>query len=294
MRGGLDLVGHALRLPPIVNGPHHRRPPLYLMHGMWCTGATLARLAQPLRAAGWEVHAPTLPLHRHNLNRRERARLGRLSLRDYVAFHQREIKRRCQDRRPILIGHSMGGLLAQMIAPQVDPHAIALLAPAAPAGIQMIHRSSVLSTSFAVLKLAPWLRPHRPDGWSARYGLENCLSKSQGLALRKSLVLESGRAFCEIVGWQLSRRGTTRIDAQSIQAPMLVLAAEQDRILPPHVVEQIAARYPQAEYHQLPDCGHMFFLEPGTDAGLKRLQRWIEAVALPITQQVPPSQELVA
>ena len=59
--------------------------------------------------------------------------LGRTSLLDYAADLEKLIAG--LDDKPVLVGHSMGGLLAQMLAARGLARACVLLAPSAPWGV---------------------------------------------------------------------------------------------------------------------------------------------------------------
>jgi pimeloyl-ACP methyl ester carboxylesterase len=84
-----------------------------LMHGSWSRGKQLAAARAAFEERGYTAHTPTL--RHHELPAHEGAlKVASLSLRDYaddlVAFVN------SLDSPPLLIGHSMGGLVAQLVA----------------------------------------------------------------------------------------------------------------------------------------------------------------------------------
>ena len=105
-----------------------------LIHGMWCRGEHLDAVATPLREAGFRVHQPTLPFHDQSDREDMREALGRASLLDYADYCQGVIHQLKFAEPPILIGHSMGGLIAQMLAARMPVQALMLFTPAPPAG----------------------------------------------------------------------------------------------------------------------------------------------------------------
>ncbi len=113
--------------------------PIVLIHGMWCTDATLAQLKQLLSARGYAVHLPNLPAHQVGV---ENAEVGNKSLKDYLDFLEDYVRRQNFARPPVIIGHSMGGLLAQQLAVRTAPFALVLLTPAPPAGIMALSGSN--------------------------------------------------------------------------------------------------------------------------------------------------------
>jgi non-heme chloroperoxidase len=260
--------------------PSSNRPPLYLMHGMWCTGDMLQDLAAPLRAAGFRVAAPTLPDHSVDVDREGRRRLGRASLLDYAAFHLEQIAELPSGPPPVLIGHSMGGLLAQIVASRISTSGVVLLAPAAPAGFNLIQPCSTIATGHVLAKYAFWRRTQKPPRIFSDYGLFHRLSRADRAKAHKQIVWESGRAYSEIVFWFWDKHRASAVDPRHLMAPMLVLSAEHDRILPPRVVERVAEFYPQAHYEELENLGHMMFAEPGGEVVATRVLTWLAEMSL--------------
>lgn len=273
--------------------PSSNRPPLYLMHGMWCTGETLRDLAHPLRGAGFRVDAPTLPDHSVNLGRDGRRRLGHASLLDYAAFHLEQIAALPPGPPPVLIGHSMGGLLAQIVASRIPVSGVVLLAPAAPAGFNLIQPCSTIATGHVLAKYAFWRRTQKPPRIFADYGLFHRLSRAERAKAYKEIVWESGRAYSEIVFWFWDKHRASAVDPRHLMAPMLVLSAEHDRILPPRVIQRVAEFYPQAQYQELSDLGHMMFAEPGGEVVAERVLSWLAEMSL-FGSDTTPANELLA
>jgi pimeloyl-ACP methyl ester carboxylesterase len=255
------------------------RAPIVLLHGMWCTANLLEQLALPLQEAGHPVYAPTLPLHQFDLDPRERRELGQMSLLDYTRYLATEIQKLDLKQAPILVGHSMGGLLAQMLATRIECQAIALIAPASPAGINIIQPSSTLATSFILLNGWFWKRANFPPKWHAHYAILHRFPPEQRKDLYRQMVFESGRAYSEIVFWFFDRRHASRVIPEQIQAPVLVQAGGKDRIIVPRVARRIAKRYAQAEYQLYPELGHMMFLEPGGEAAMADLLHWLDKLS---------------
>ena len=112
----------------IVYTPRDRRfeTPIMMQHGMW-HGAWCWQLWQELFAGwGWETHAHSLPGHAGSPTQRP---IARCTLDYYLSFLKTEVER--VPRRPVLMGHSMGGALTQWFLKHVadDLPATVLVAP---------------------------------------------------------------------------------------------------------------------------------------------------------------------
>src|SRR3569833_3293725 len=104
--------------------------PVVMIHGAFCGPWSLLCLGEKFREAG---HAVTSPCLRFHDGGKPPAALGTTSLLDYVADLEEDIA--ALKTPPILVGHSMGGLLAQMLAARIKTRALVLLAPSAPWGV---------------------------------------------------------------------------------------------------------------------------------------------------------------
>jgi esterase/lipase len=102
------------------------RPPILLLHGLFSTPKLLSDWVSTLESAGYHVHTPAMPGH----DPVDTALLSRITLSDYVAQALAAYDE--LDETPIVIGHSIGGLIAQHVAAARDPRALVLLASVPP------------------------------------------------------------------------------------------------------------------------------------------------------------------
>lgn len=265
-------------------------PPVVLLHGMWGTGSTLDPVRNALEARGYRVLAPTLP-HHPAADPTELERLGRTSLLEYARFLEERILAAGFTTPPILIGHSMGGLLAQMLSTRLTTRATVLLAPAPPAGIQAVRMSNLRATRNVITTPSFWSKTHRPPENLADWGLLHGVAEPRRSEIRATLLPESGRAYAEIVFWWLDRRNASQVDAERVVAPMLVMTGAEDRVIPPSVVRRIADRYPQSELVVYPNRGHWLFEEEGAEELFAQLIGWLDLVCATTEPNGMPLQD---
>ncbi len=103
--------------------------------------------------------------------------LGTTSLLDYAEVLDGEIKQ-LRDK-PIVMGHSMGGLLAQMLGARGLAEALVLLTPASPAGIVAITPSVIRSFWSIQTKWGWWRKPTRQTFAEAAYSLLHLLPETE-------------------------------------------------------------------------------------------------------------------
>jgi pimeloyl-ACP methyl ester carboxylesterase len=256
--------------------------PVVLIHGMWCTGANLAPVAAGLSARGFKCHLPTLPAHEIGVAHPE---VGCLGLSDYVEFLEQWIDRQQFSEPPILLGHSMGGLLAQLLAARLSTRqgafALVLLTPASPAGINAIRLDPLMAFAPVLARPGFWNRPHRiSKARASRYACAG-VPKDRHAALYDSLVDESGRVVFEIALWPLDPNHAARIDPEAVRCPVYVVSGGLDGLTPAAVVRKVAARYPGAALRHYPQRGHWVIDDDQTDAMCGEIAAWL----LPLEQR---------
>jgi pimeloyl-ACP methyl ester carboxylesterase len=143
--------------------------------------------------------------------------------------------------------------------------------PAPPRGIWPLRSRALL---LATLRYAPALVRSRPLMPSRRVMTRLALAELAAdtrEAVYRRLVPESSRLARDI-----AVRGVT-VDASSVRCPVLVVAAEHDRITPPSVVRRVARRY-GATLYEYADLGHMLPLEPRWPEVALDVAAWLAAL----------------
>ncbi len=84
-----------------------------MIHGMWCGPWIWDNYRRVFEAEGYHCVTTTLPYHAMDPRGVPDPRLGTASLLDYAEALEQEVKQ--LGAKPILMGHSMGGLLAQIL-----------------------------------------------------------------------------------------------------------------------------------------------------------------------------------
>lgn len=250
--------------------------PLVLLHGMWCNAGHLAKLDELFAARTYQCYRPTLP--GHDLAAEPAQGVATQSMRDYVAALKRDIAAQDFQEPPILLGHSMGGLLAQLLATELQVAALVLLTPASPAGINALH-PKVLPVGLPIFTQPGfWKRAHALNPERARRYALNGLHSSQQDKIIASLVPESGRAISEIVFWWADRAGSTRVDPQQVQCPVYVVSAGQDALTPASVVRKVANRYANSTYRHWPERCHWVIDDLDTEDMVREIDGWLRPI----------------
>lgn len=219
------------------------RAPVVLIHGMWSTPETLKDLRAAFEEQGYLVHVPCLPFHlpKNQLRGELGKKLATASLDDYVSCIGECIEQ--LDRKPIVVGHSMGGLLGQLVAAKYDCEKLILLSSAPPAGINAF-KWSVMRTFGHNLFLFPlWRKTTNLLLKNIQYGIANTQSASIHKEIVQNASYESGRVTWQISMWFLFRKPPSRVLYQNIHCPVLLIGGTEDKITPIKIQEKLAKRY---------------------------------------------------
>ena len=246
-----------------------------LIHGMFSRPWVWDRYRPLFEEHGWRCLTPVLRHHDVEPEDPPPEALGTTSILDYAADLEALV--RGLEEPPVLVGHSMGGLLVQMLAERGAARAAVLLCPAAPAGI--VGLSPAVLRSFWGILTTPgfWHRPVRPSYAAARYAfLGGFRTEADRRAVHDRLVHESGRAVFEIGLWPLDRRRAARVDAARVTCPVLVVGAGRDHATPAFVARAVARRYTGAAHMEFEEMAHWVLSEPGWERVARAVLGWLD------------------
>jgi len=162
--------------------------------------------------------------------------------------------------RPVLVGHSMGGMVVQaMLRRRPDDYAAAVLSCTSPA---FGSPAGDFQRKFVADRLAP-LDAGKTMADNAAAAADGMMGPNADPAGR-ALFMEQYGAVPEATyraAVQCLVTFDERANLAAIKVPVLCLAAEHDRNAPAAMVEKTAAKIPGARYVYLPGLGHMPNLE---------------------------------
>jgi len=256
-------------------------PPIVMIHGAFCGPWSFDRFRVPFEDAGYSVHAPVLRHHEHG--REPPAALGKVSLTDYAADLEKVIAG--LGEAPILIGHSMGGLLAQMLAAKGLARALVLLAPSAPWGTLPSTIFEIASSQTLMFHGGDYRGQLIQPSYmiAAAHSLDK-LDAAERSRVYARFVPESGQATFEIMSWSFDLRRAALVRARDVSCPVLCLVGSDDKINPPSTVARIAQRY-RGGFETLQGHSHWLIGEPGYDKIAARTLAWLRGLV-----QVSPAR----
>jgi pimeloyl-ACP methyl ester carboxylesterase len=239
------------------------KAPVLLIHGMFGGAWYWDGYQNLLARHGYESHAINLRGHHGS---RPVSDIGKVTIRMYVADAM-EVARTLQN--PIVIGHSMGGLVAQKVAEAGGCRALILLAAAPPRWIP-VASWLLLRKQLKYARELLWHKPLLPDRKDADVLMFNRTPLADRDLFYSRLVPESGRAGKEMAF------GAVGVRAQRLTAPVLVVTGTDDQFVVPRVARALARKY-NATFREYESFAHHIMSEPGWEEPADEIIEWMDA-----------------
>ena len=260
------------------------RTPMMLIHGAWLSSGSWANFADYFSSQGFDVSAPEWPRKEGDVAElRENAdELEGLGLTEIVDHYEAEI--RTLDEPPILIGHSFGGLIVELLLDRGLGRAGVAMSPAPPKGILVLPFSSLKAASPALAHPSRWhgVVPLTLEEFT--YGFVNTFSPEEAAAAyEKYAVPESGQIFYEAGFANFHLHPPTEVHFKSgDRAPLLIIGAEKDNTVPASLSQKQYKKYEKSEaqtdYIEFADRPHLMMVAEGWEEIAAAIESWLDGV----------------
>lgn len=251
---------------------------IVFIHGMYMTPLCWEGWMGYFRAQGYQCLALAWPGRDEPVEKlRQRhpdPKLGQLTLQAVVERLAAAIG--ALPQKPILVGHSMGALVAQLLLQQNLAEAAVAIDSAPPAG--------VFTASWPFLKSNwPHINPFAPQGQPIamsferfQYTFVNTLPLAeQQAAFDRYVVPESRRVPAQ------SLTGVAQIDFKKPHAPLLFIAGSADHLIPPSLNRLNQARYGDGasttDFKEFAGRTHFIIGQAGWEEVAGYVAAWLEA-----------------
>jgi 3-oxoadipate enol-lactonase len=228
-------------------------PAVVFLHGIGGAGRVWASQVASFRAAGFAPVALDLAGYG------ARPPATSMTFQELASDVERSIAERRLDR-PMLVGHSMGGMVAQTaLRRRPDGYRAAVLACTSPA---FGNPSGEFQSKFVADRLGPLdagktmadLAPRMVDAIMAPQ--PDRTARALAIEVMSAVPADTYRAAVRCLV-EFDERANLAV----IRVPVLCLACDKDPNAPPQVMERMAGKIPGATYVCLPGIGHLPNLE---------------------------------
>lgn len=248
---------------------------ILMIHGMWGGPWYWENYIRFFEKKGYRCIAPYLRYHDVSSDAEPPGGLENTSLLDYAEDLENEIRK--LHEKPVVIGHSMGGLLTQILSARNLVKAAVLVTPASPSGINALAWPVMKSFLEPVFKFRFPGFCHKLSFRSAVHAMLHLMPVEEQKRIYKKCVYESGKAALEIGLWPLDRGRASAVDESMVTCPVLVIGATEDRITPCGVVRKVADKYQHvATYKEFKNHAHWIIGEHGWEVVAEFISGWLQ------------------
>jgi pimeloyl-ACP methyl ester carboxylesterase len=258
--------------------------PLLLIHGAWLSTNSWENFASYFGERGFTVSTPEWPRKHGDVEglRRDAEALRGLGLKEIVDHHEALI--RGLGEPPVLVGHSYGGLIVELLLDRGLGRAGVAVSPAPPKGILVLPLSTLKAASPALLHPSRWhgVVPLTLEQFT--YGFVNTFSLQEAAAAYdRYAVPETGQIFYEAGFANLKRNPPTKVRFDKAdRAPLLVVGLGKDHTVPASVSRAQVKKYGRSpaktDYLEFAGRPHLAMAADGWEEIAAAIDTWLRGV----------------
>ena len=263
--------------------------PLLLIHGAWLSARSWENYSDYFSKRGYAVSAPEWPRKHGDVEEmRETAEESAgLGIQEIVHHYEGLIKD--LDQPPVLLGHSFGGLIVELLADRGLSRAAVAMSPAPPKGILVLPFSSLKAAAPALAHPSKWhgVVPLTLEEFT--YGFVNTFTPEDAAAAYEDYAVpETGQIFYEAGFANFHLHPPTEVHFKSAdRAPLLIVGAEKDNTVPASLSKKQHEKYEksdaQTDYIEFPGRPHLMMVGEGWEEVAAGIESWIAGVLEPAT-----------
>ncbi|MFL5895209.1 MAG: alpha/beta hydrolase [Thermoleophilaceae bacterium] len=245
------------------------RTPVVFVHGLWLLPSSWSRWAAYFEEAGYAavtVDWPDDPETVDEANANPDAFAGKTvgQVADHVAEHIGRLT-----RKPAVVGHSFGGLMAQIIAGRGLAAAAVAIDPAPFRGVLPLPISALRAASAALRNPANRSRAVPLTYEQFRYSFANAVEEAEAKELYETFAVPApGAPLFQAAAANLNPWTEVKVDTKNPdRGPLLILSGEKDHTVP-HAISHASYKLQKrndgvTEFFEVPNRGHALVIDSG-------------------------------
>jgi pimeloyl-ACP methyl ester carboxylesterase len=243
--------------------------PVIFIHGLWIHSSAWQPWLELFSEHGYSVSAPGWPgdLDTVEATRENPDGMNDVGIEALVAHYTELIG--TPEIKPIVVGHSFGGLIAEELLAAGVIAAAAAIDPAPIKGVKALPLAQ-LRSAFPVLE-NPANR-HRTVALTAKqfhYAFGNTLTEEESDALHAAWTIPGpGRPLFEDAFANFSPHSPAKVDTHNAErGPLLLTSGTEDHVVPLKVTKEVVAMYEKGQadtkFHVFEGRGHSLTIDSG-------------------------------
>lgn len=257
-------------------------PTVVFVHGLWLHATSWAPWVERFQSEGYAAIAPGWPGEPETVEsaRRNPQAVARLGV-DEVVRHYATILAPLEGPL-VVIGHSVGGQVAQRLLAEGHASAAVAIDPAPIKGVVALAPSALRMVSIAMRNPANLRRAKSLTRRQFRYGFANAVSQREADMLYDAWTIPSPmRPLFQTATANLAPKSAVTVDTRtSSRGPLLLIAGSEDRTIPAPSVKSTRKLYAPSsavtDYEELPNKGHSLTVDSGWPVVADTSVRWLK------------------
>jgi len=257
--------------------------PIVFVHGLWLHGESWKKWIGFFREKGYEAIAASWPGDAANTEatRKNAGALAGYGVREIADHIATQLK--VFDKKPILIGHSFGGLLVQNLLGRDLAAAAVAIDPAPIKGVPELPLSALKSTFPVLGNPFNFKRAVSLTEEQFRFGFTNAVSEQEAKELYAMYAMPApGRPLFQAATATLNPNSATKVNlANETRGPLLLISGLADNTVPPLLVKSTLKAYRKSsavtEYKEFQNRGHSLTIDSGWQELAEYILNWLIA-----------------
>lgn len=260
---------------------------IVFIHGAWLASNSWEHFERFFAERGYATLAPEWPRKADDVDaqRADPAGVAGLGLAEIVDHYAAIVSGLGQP--PIIIGHSFGGLISQLLLDRGLGRVVVALDPAAPRGVKRLPLSSLRAAAPAIAHPSTRTGTVDLDFDQFHYAFTNTWDEAPArAAFERYAVPESGRIFFQEGFANFTLHGPTELDYdRDDRAPLLITAGEHDHTVPAAVAKSTFHKYRHSaattDFVEFPGRSHLLMAGQGWEEVAQYVTDWLDRVLRP-------------
>jgi non-heme chloroperoxidase len=261
------------------------RQPVVFVHGLWLLPSSWDRWAMLFEDSGYVALTPGWPDDPATVDEaNEHPEVFAGKTVGQVADHFDEIIRGLH-KKPVILGHSFGGLLVQILAGRGLASATVAIDPAPFRGVLPLPISALKSARPVLGNPANRSRAVPLTFEQFRYGFANAVSEDEAKALYDTFAVPaSGAPLFQAAAANLNPWTEAKVDSENPdRGPLLIISGEKDNTVPWSIANASYKKQQRndgvTEIVEMPNRGHALVIDSGwrevADTAFRFVQRFV-------------------
>ncbi len=256
---------------------------IVFIHGAWLTSLSWENWMPYFERKGYRTVAPEWPFRDasvEELRKNTSPELAQVGVKELTDHYDGII--RGMPEPPILIGHSFGGLIVQQLLDRGMGAAGVAIDAVAPEGVLAVDWTVLKANSNVLFRWMNWDKVLTMSFPEFQYAFVNTLPEDQQKEYyNRYVVPETGRLFFQAAFAQLDPHHALLVNFKNNdRAPLLLVAGEEDHLVPAHVVKSNYEHHKQSsalsDLQEFAGRSHLITSQAGWEQVADYAANWLD------------------